>query len=173
MDTREVIIRSAEPGDAQAISALLGTVGTFEGTLQLPDVPVASRFEGLQKYDPLGCKLVAGAGDEVVGWAALQASPASLRRAHVRLLGIALLPAWQGRGVGRKLMERVLDWADNWGGVLRIELFVHTDNPRAIELYRRLGFVEEGRHRAYALKDGKYIDSLSMARLHPQPPRLP
>ena len=169
----EILIRSAEPGDAAAISALLGVPGTVEGTLQLPDVPVASRIEQLQRYDPQGCKLVAVAGGQVVGTAGLAPIAASLRRSHVRLLFIALAPDWQGRGIGRLLMERLLQWADNWAGVLRIELVVHEDNPRAIALYRKLGFVEEGRHRAYALKNGRYVDSLSMARLHPLPPRLP
>ena len=52
-------------------------------------------------------------------------------------------------------------------------MHVQFDAQHAIALYRSLGFVEEGRHRAYALKDGRYIDSLSMARLHPRPPQLP
>jgi hypothetical protein len=46
------------------------------------------------------------------------------------------------------------------------------DNDRAMALYRSMGFEEEGRHRAYAMKDGRYVDSLSMARMHPNPPRL-
>lgn len=169
----EVVIRSAEPADAPAVSALLGTMGTFEGTLQLPDVPVASRVEMLARHDPQGCKLVATAAGEVVGMAGLHPIAASLRRGHARSLFIAVAPHWQGRGVGRRLMERVLQWADDWAGVLRIELHVHVDNPHAIALYRSLGFVEEGRHRAYALKNGRYVDSLSMARLHPHPPQLP
>lgn len=172
METADVVIRSAEPGDAEAISALLGTVGTVEGTLQMPDVPVASRVEGLRKLDPAGCRLVAVSADQVVGMAELFPMP-SLRRAHVRLLAIALLPQWQGRGLGRRLMERLLHWADAWACVLRIELVVHADNPRATALYESLGFVEEGRHRAYALKDGRYVDAVSMARLHPRPPRVP
>ena len=88
------------------------------------------------------------------------------------MLGIGILPQWQGRGVGRKLLARLLDWADNWGNVLRVELHVHADNERAIALYRSMGFVEEGRHRAYALKNGRFIDSFSMARLHPNQPLI-
>jgi hypothetical protein len=38
-------------------------------------------------------------------------------------------------------------------------------------LYRRFGFVEEGVHRCHALRDGVYVDSLSMARLNPAPLR--
>lgn len=168
-----VTIRSAEPADAPAVAALLGRIGTFEGTLQLPDMPAASRVEMLARDEPTGCKLVAIADGEVIGMAGLHPVHPGLRRAHARALGIAIAPEWQGRGVGRRLVERLLAWADNWGGVLRIELNVHEDNERAMALYRSLGFVEEGRHRAYALKNGRYVDAFTMARLHPHPPRLP
>jgi putative acetyltransferase len=166
-------IRSAEPEDALAISALLGQPGTFENLLQVPDVPLAARLEFLQKVDMQSLRLVAVAGEDIVGNAGLHVQGASLRRAHVRGLGLAVAPAWQGQGIGRRLLAQALDWADNWAHVLRVELHVHADNDRAIALYRSMGFVEEGRHRAYALKSGRYVDSLSMARLHPDPPRLP
>jgi L-phenylalanine/L-methionine N-acetyltransferase len=172
-DGGSVEIRSAEPEDAAAISALLGGVGTFEGTLQIPDSPIAARLDFLQRMDPQSCRLVAVAGTSIVGVANLHIQQPSLRRSHVRGLGIAVAPEWQGRGIGRKLMIRLLDWADNWGAVLRVELWVHVDNEPAIALYRSLGFADEGRHKAYALKNGRYIDSISMARLHPNPPQLP
>lgn len=176
MDARqaatEVTIRAAEPADAAGISALIGRIGTVEGTLALPDMPIAARLESLQGIETRDCKLVAVAGGEVVGSASLHNVGPSLRRAHVRYLAIALAPEWQGRGLGRRMIERLLDWADNWGGVLRVELHVHADNDRAMALYRNLGFVEEGRHKGYALKGGRYVDSLSMARLHPNPPTL-
>ncbi len=171
-ETADILIRAAEPADATAISALLGQIGTFEGTLQLPDMPIASRLDTYQRVDPQGCRLVALDAGEVIGFAGLHVQHPGLRRSHVRSLAIALAPQGQGRGVGKMLMARVLDWADNWSGVLRIELMVQVDNERAIALYQRLGFVEEGRHKGYALKNGRYIDSLSMARLHPNPPNI-
>ena len=171
-DDTGITIRALEPADAQEVSALTGAPGTFEGTLQLPDMPVASRLEWLQKLEPHSCRLVAVAQGQVVGSAGLHPAGLSLRRAHVRMLGIGIATGWQGKGVGRLLIARLLDWADHWAGVLRIELTVHADNQRAIALYRSMGFVEEGRHRAYAIKDGRYVDALCMARLHPNPPRL-
>ncbi|NML42358.1 GNAT family N-acetyltransferase [Ramlibacter sp. G-1-2-2] len=172
MPQPEITIRSMEPEDALAVSALLGSVGAFEGTLQMPDIPVASRVETLQRNEPGSCRLVALAGGEIVGMAGLHVLQPTLRRSHVRLLGIAIAAPWQGRGIGQQLIERLLAWADNWAHVLRVELTVHVDNERAIALYRRLGFVEEGRHRGYALKHGRYVDALTMARLHPAPPRI-
>src|SRR5512140_3893968 len=166
-------MRSQEPADATAISALMGREGTFEGTLQLPDMPVASRLDFLQKVESNSCKLVAVADGEIVGAAGLHGASMSLRRGHVRMLGIGIAREWQGRGIGKLLIARLLEWADNWAGVLRVELTVHADNDRAIALYRSMGFSEEGRHRAYALKYGVYVDALFMARLHPSPPVLP
>src|SRR4051794_12458244 len=150
-DANALVIRSAEPEDAAAISALLGQVGTFEGLLQMPDIPVAARVDYLQKVEPNACKLVAVSGNEIVGSASLYLPHATLRRMHVRGLGLGISPAWQGRGVGRRLLARLLDWADNWAGVLRVELHVHTDNDRAMALYHSMGFVEEGRHKAFGL----------------------
>ncbi|AMO24337.1 GNAT family N-acetyltransferase [Ramlibacter solisilvae] len=169
-DATQIVIRSAEPEDAAAIAALLGQEGVAEGLLQVPLSPNATRIEFHQKLEPQGCRLVAVAGSEIVGMAGLHMAGASLRRLHVRSLGLGVATAWQGRGVGRLLLTQLVDWADNWGQVLRIELHVHADNARAQALYRSLGFVEEGRHKGYALRQGRYIDSLSMARLHPNPP---
>jgi putative acetyltransferase len=169
-DAPTFTIRAREPEDAPAMSALMGSPGTFEGTLQLPDMPVASRLEFLGKVETGACNLVAVADGRVVGCAGLHVNGGSMRRAHARSLGIGIAQEWQGRGVGRQLIARLLDWADNWANVLRVELVVHADNDRAQALYRNMGFVEEGRLRAYAMKDGRFVDAVAMARLHPNPP---
>ena len=168
----DLTIRAREPEDAAGMSALMGAPGTFEGTLQMPDMPVASRLEHLGRVEAGACNLVAVAGGRVVGCAGLHPNGASMRRAHTRSLGIGIAREWQGRGLGRQLIARLLDWSDNWANVLRVELMVHVDNEPAQALYRSMGFVEEGRHSNYAMKDGKFIDALAMARLHPNPPVL-
>ena len=78
-----------------------------------------------------------------------------------------------GQGVGTALMHAMCDYADRWMGVLRIELTVYTDNDAAIALYRKFGFEIEGRHRGYAMRDGRYVDAFAMARIHPDPPAIP
>jgi putative acetyltransferase len=64
-------------------------------------------------------------------------------------------------------MQALLEHADRWANLLRVELTVFADNARAIALYRRFGFQEEGRMHGYAWRDGAYADCLSMARLQP------
>ena len=82
--------------------------------------------------------------------------------------------AWTGKGIGTALLAALVDAADRWLGLRRLELMVHADNAPALALYRRFGFEPEGRHRAYALRDGKYVDALTMARLGgPEAPSSP
>lgn len=73
---------------------------------------------------------------------------------------------WRGRGLGRSLLEATLAEADA-RGVLRVELSVHSDNPRAIALYIRNGFIEEGRKLGARIKGNAVLDVLLMARLRP------
>ncbi|HUR88335.1 MAG TPA: GNAT family N-acetyltransferase [Ramlibacter sp.] len=168
----DIVIRSAEPEDAAELAALLGLPGVYEGLLQTPHTPNASRIEYHQKVEPRECRLVAVSDGKIVGMAGLHIMGTTLRRSHARTLGLFVIPEMQGRGIGRKLLASVIDWADKWGHVLRIELHVHADNERAHALYKSMGFIDEGRHKGFALRGGQYIDSVSMARLHPNPPRI-
>ncbi|OYU98728.1 MAG: hypothetical protein CFE45_15385 [Burkholderiales bacterium PBB5] len=106
-----------------------------------------------------------------MGLAGLHPTGPALRRRHAMSLGISVAAQAQGQRVGTALMAALCDYADQWAQVLRIELSVFADNARAIGLYQRFGFEREGLHRGYALRDGHYADVLSMARLHPRPPR--
>ncbi len=171
-----VIVRRATTKDAADWTRVLADPAVYPGTLQLPH-PSEERWSlwlaDLQQPGKPDLLLVAEHGGAVVGSAGLHPAGPSLRRRHAMMLGITVLPTAQGRGVGTALMQALCDYADRWAQVLRLELTVFADNARAIALYRRFGFEVEGRHRAFALRDGVYVDALAMARLHPDPPRLP
>ena len=87
------------------------------------------------------------------------------RRRHTGGLGIMVRTDCQGQGIGTALLEAVLDLADNWLMLHRVELEVYADNGDAIRLYQRFGFETEGRKREPAVKAGDYVDMLVMARL--------
>lgn len=120
---------------------------------------------------PVGnLQLVAERDGDVVGAAGVMAACPQVRRRHVMMLGITVSPQAQGQGVGTALMRALCDHADRWVGALRIELSVFTDNEVAVRLYRNFGFEIEGTCRAYAFRDGAFVDAHMMARLHPDPP---
>jgi len=61
-------------------------------------------------------------------------------------LTIAVHPGFQGRGLGKKIFMSLLDFiTTNRPDILRVELFVQESNERAIALYKKIGFVPEGR----------------------------
>lgn len=171
-----ITIRRARTGDAEAFARLMSDPLVLPGLLQSPYPSIEAWRQRLAEHDAPGradLVLVAEIDGEVVGNAGLHASGPALRRRHAMGMGIAVASAFQRRGVGSALLSALLDAADRWLGVLRIELTVYTDNLAAIALYRRFGFEFEGTHRAYALRDGQYVDVHAMARLHPNPPRWP
>jgi putative acetyltransferase len=86
----------------------------------------------------------------------------------VASFGIGVTDAYQGQGVGKLLTGAMMDLADNWLGLARLELTVFTDNTKAKALYEQFGFVLEGTMRGYALRRGWYSDTYCMARLNPR-----
>ncbi len=191
-------IRRAEPTDYAAVRDIMASRATYANTLQLPFPSLEQWRERMARSDGTDCAIVAEARQAGQAGQAGQASQAGQagpageageaftvvghlvldmakqqRRSHVCALGMSVRHDWQGRGVGTVLLAAAIDRADNWMNVLRIELTVFVDNEAACALYRRHGFVIEGRHRAHAMRDGAFVDAFTMARLHPRPARLP
>jgi putative acetyltransferase len=172
----EITVRRATVADAPTFARILGDPSVFPQTLQMPYASVDGIGDWLRETlarDRHDVLLVAERGGEAVGSAGLHPTGPRLRRRHAMFLGISVPAHAQRSGVGSALMRALLDYADGWAQVLRIELTVFADNAPAIALYRRFGFEVEGTLRAYALRDGVFVDALAMARLHPRPPRLP
>ena len=167
-----IVVRRAEPSDAEGIALTFRARGAAAATLQNPYPSIAQWHERLTTDAASNYIFVALADGGVVGSCGLHGNK-NPRRQHAWGLGISVRDDWQARGVGTRLMTTLLDLADNWLGALRIELTVYADNAVAIRMYKKFGFVAEGTHRAFALREGQFVDSLAMARLHPNPPRLP
>jgi len=108
-------------------------------------------------------QLVVLSGAKVVGWCDVTPSDRSTMR-HCGTLGMGLLPAWRGRGLGERLIRQALDAARAFG-LLRVELSVRADNTRATALYRKVGFGMEGLKRDAMHVDGEFHDVLLMALL--------
>jgi putative acetyltransferase len=170
-----ITVRRATVADADGFAAMLGHPEVFPWLLQMPYAnPEAWRIRLAENAVPGKADLMLLAvtdKGELAGGAGLHPAGASPRKRHVMTLGMHVQPAWQRQGVGTILLQALCNYADNWLGLLRLELDVYADNHKAQALYRRFGFVEEGRHRCDAMRDGVYVDSLSMARLNPAPLR--
>jgi len=136
----------------------------YEGTLQLPYPSREQWRKRISETD--GCyNLVAVSGEHVIGMLTVDTFPNRPRRRHVGRIGISVSDEWQGKGVGKALMQAGIDLADKWLNLTRLELEVYADNESAIRLYEQFGFEREGVLRQHAFRDGRYVDSIMMARL--------
>jgi L-phenylalanine/L-methionine N-acetyltransferase len=159
----DILIRALEPGDLPDLTEAWNQPLAYAGTLQLPYTSLESR-QKRHAASPAGLvRLVAVIDGKVIGSIGL--SRFENRRSHAGEFGMAVHDAYAGRGAGTALLGAMLDLADNWLQLKRVELSVYADNARAIALYERFGFEREGFHRAYSWRNGAFVDSISMARL--------
>ena len=156
-------LRAARPGDADGLAELMNLPGFRWGTLRLPFHTAEEIRPRIEKAAAGSLSLVALVDGQIVGNAGLERFTG--RRMHAGGIGMGVHDAWVGRGIGATLLAAVLETADNWLNLLRLELSAYTDNAPALALYRRFGFVVEGTYRDYAFRDGRYVDAHAMARI--------
>ena len=164
-DPSTLVIQAARLEDAGALLDLMNLPGVRHGTLRLPFTAVeeAKRWiEGTTSNDRL---LLAWLDGEAAGWASLTRFPGRLD--HKAYLHMAVRDGRTGRGLGSALMGALIDLADRWMGLRRLELDVNVDNEAARKFYERFGFEVEGVRREFMLRDGVYVDACAMGRLSP------
>lgn len=110
-----------------------------------------------------GDVLVAESGHVIAGYAALGQSPRLASHSHVlQIRGLAVHPARQRGGVGRRLVEACIEQARS-RGARKLSLRVLGDNIAARRLYESCGFIAEGILREEYFLGGRYVDDVLMA----------
>ena len=107
-------------------------------------------------------QLVAVAWGNVVGILTIERIGHPVNR-HVATLGMAVEASWRGKGIGAALMTEALGWA-RAAGVEKVSLEVYSTNVAAVTLYRKFGFVEEGRLHRQSRKSYGFEDEVVMSR---------
>lgn len=158
-------IRPPRPEDTTPLHTLYRHPAVSRTTLQMPSQEIHRTEKRLQTHSPHLHRYVALANGNVIGNITLYQNP-NPRERHSADLGMMIHPAYWGQGIGSKLMETILDLADDWLNIKRLELEVNTDNPAAIGLYQKFGFKIEGTKRFHTYGDGRWADSHFMARIH-------
>lgn len=164
----DLTIRPLHPDDAKALHQMRRHPAVSHSTLQLPSQQIGLWEQRARETRPTLHRLVATTGGKVIGSINLH-QPLNPRLWHAAGLGMTVHPDHWGRGVGNALLEAILDLADNWLNLKRVELDVHVDNPAAIHLYKKFGFEIEGRRRFHTYGRGGWIDSHFMGRVRAHP----
>ncbi len=163
-DGRTVVVRSAVPDDAPAWIRNFNEIAkeriyvmteSFSRTVE----EIRDQFRDSDPNSALW--LVAEVDGRAIGGATFLRGRWT-KNAHTADLGVSLLAEFRGLRIGDDLMREGIEWARRVG-VRKLKLGVFASNERAVRLYRRLGFVEEGRLRGEVMLDGRSDDELLMA----------
>jgi len=158
-------IRVATQADASAIWQAEVETAAIPGHLVSRPGELALKSFEIKIRDLASCGrfVVAEHGEVLRGHALLEPMPLEAVR-HVSRLTVVVHPGHTGQGVGTALVSYLQNHVDRDPKVHKIELLVRASNTSAIRLYRRLGFIEEGRlAQRVRLPDGTFLDDLAMA----------
>jgi RimJ/RimL family protein N-acetyltransferase len=161
-----MIIRRAEPSDAEGLTRLGEAVGsepegwlvTTNGWRQVSDE--RRYLRAIRRY-PNAAVFVAEDEGRIVGRLSIARDQHPASR-HVADLGLMVAMSHRRRGIGTALLEAALDWARH-SDVRKLELHVFPHNEAAIRLYENFGFVQEGYRRGHYRRGNEYVDAILMA----------
>ena len=161
-----MIVRRAEPGDAQGLKDLGDAVGgepegwlvTTNGWRNVADerryLRAIRRYANAAVY-------VADLDGDIVGRLSIARDQHPASR-HVADLGLMVAHSHRRQGIGTALLEAAVDWGRH-AGVRKLELHVFPWNTAAIALYEKFGFAREGYRRQHYRRGDDYVDAVLMA----------
>jgi RimJ/RimL family protein N-acetyltransferase len=132
--------------------------------------PAPQTIEEIEKFirtldaTPNSILLVALLDERILAILDLHGSAHQQRR-HCAVFGMSVAKPWRRQGIGKAMIEAMVDYARSTDDLTRIELQVFEGNAPAIRLYERMGFELEGRRRSAVRIGESYIDALMMAML--------
>ena len=158
-------VRPATAADAAAICRIYNQgiedrVATLETELRTP----AERREWLANRSPRHPVIVAETNGEIVGWGSLNVFNPREAYRFVADFSVYVERTWRGRGVGRVLLEKLIELA-RAHGFHKMVLSAFPFNADGMALYEKLGFRTVGVYREQGLLDGKWVDTVVMEKL--------
>jgi phosphinothricin acetyltransferase len=160
-----VTTRTATASDADAISAIhnqgiADRVATLDTTMRTPD-GVRTWLAQRGSRHPV---IVADAGGAVVGWGSLNTFNPRQAYDHVADFSVYVERQCRGRGIGRQLLDRLIELA-RAAGYHKMVLSALASNDAGVRLYERAGFARVGVYHEQGQLDGKWVDVVIMEKL--------
>ena len=164
MEFRIRPFRDSDIADIKEIRSMRGVMETIP-TLFSESVAFTEKvMKSVGPNDPaLSAVIETPEGEKVIGNGVLRLTEKARLR-HTASVALIVHAGYHNMGVGRAILSQLLEIADKWLMLVRVELEVAACNEGAIHLYESLGFQHEGRLKYAFMKDGKYEDLLVMGR---------
>lgn len=168
----EIVIRKGKIEDAGAtLEIQKSVIAEAEYLLTLPEEykkTLLEHKEWVQRRieNENETYIVAEKDGEVIGWIAFENASNRKRTSHLGTFGLLVSKSYRGLGVGKMLLTALLDWAEKNPSIEKVCLAVFSTNQKAISLYKKMGFIEEGRKiKEFKISDKEYWDDVLMYKL--------
>lgn len=170
-----LLLRTPEPSDYDSYVAFQHQTATeTTHTLQIPGhirprEELISAWQNALSDSSIESFLGCFSGNTLVGYCGLHPD----RKGHpwvrhVARFGMMILKPYWGQGLGKVLLEKLIQHA-NTMGIIRLEALVRVSNERAVRLYQGFGFTIEGTRQKAALIDGQFVDEYFIAKMIDSP----
>ncbi len=166
---RRVVLRARNPEDVEILHAQLQDDAETRSRADsrpwrpIPPGSAASPYGVVDPSDDAACfSVVEMAGSALVGEALLWGIDLHNRVAHV---GLSLLPAARGRGLGSDVVRVLCDYGFRIRGLHRLQVDTLSDNQPMIKAALQAGFVSEGETRRSAWVLGSFVDETILGLL--------
>ncbi|WP_425539732.1 GNAT family N-acetyltransferase [Microaceticoccus formicicus] len=166
IDTSKIIIREAEPDDAEQLLVYLKQVGGESRNLTFGEEGLSytleqeTNFLESLKNNPRAGIYLAIYDEEIIGNCSFDAY-SNERLKHRANFAISVKKAYWRHGIGSLLVEHILKKIKNLGCSL-VTLEVLSENLPAIELYKKFGFVKYGELDSFFKIDGEHFPAVYM-----------
>jgi L-amino acid N-acyltransferase YncA len=160
-----IVLRPATAADAEAICRIYNQgiedrIATLETELRTPE----ERRQWLAARGPRHPVYVAEAEEIIVGWSSLNVYNPRPAYQYVADFSIYIERGWRGKGVGRRLLEHLIEQARALG-YHKMMLSAFPFNASGVALYERMGFTRAGVFHEMGQLDGRWVDTLIMEKL--------
>lgn len=165
---KEIIVREARIDDSEKLietaksyiadsEHILLTFEEFNPTIEQEEKWINSYLDNENNL-----LLVAVYNEQIIGNIEITASKRA-KIIHTGIIGMSIVKDWRGVGVGTALMESLIEWSKNNSTLKKIWLEVFANNESGIALYKKMGFIEEGRQSKF-IKTGEneFVDNVIM-----------
>ncbi len=164
-----ISIRPAEEADADTLLRLVkqideeNSLAIREANESMGALDTVHLWLRELRRDPRQLVLLADMGTVAAGYL-IARSPAYRRIQHTTQLMLGVMDRYQRQGVGTELLKAAEIWCKKHG-IIRFELSAIEGADSAISLYKRNGFVEEGRKKKAFRMGGEYRDEIMMGKV--------
>jgi len=160
-----IVLRPATAADAEAICRVYNQgiedrIATLETELRTPE----ERRQWLAARGPRHPVYVAEAEEMIVGWSSLNVYNPRPAYQYVADFSVYIERGWRGKGVGRRLLEHLIEQARALG-YHKMMLSAFPFNASGVALYERMGFTRAGVFHEMGQLDGRWVDTLIMEKL--------